>query len=339
MCIVTSGFRTCESYCTVRRLSWSHFAVLALLLTWPQEVRAQDDQAASPPVEESDTSNDRLARGLSLGAVATASAGVGTWLYFSWYYGKPAHSFELNNDGWFGRHTYAGGADKMGHLWGALVFSRAAAGVLRLGRWNRLESTLIGAGLSAIYFTGIEVKDAFYYAFSLGDLVMDLLGVGIGVAMELVPWIDESFSLRVEYLPSAAFREKGTDGNHANVFGDYSGQRYLLSYHMASIEAFDRPCRQWLRFINIDFGFRARDYAPPALDWSIQPRQEIFFGLSFDVQHMFDELFGLIDDPPTVAVASERMAHWVTEYFALPYTSVRVVSFDREGDRDLMQHE
>ena len=47
------------------------------------------------------------------------------------------------------------------------------------------------------------------------------------------------FDYRVEYWPSVAYRRQ-LDGGNVNVAEDYSGETYLLAYHLGSIHSLTR---------------------------------------------------------------------------------------------------
>jgi hypothetical protein len=76
----------------------------------------------------------RLASALGL---AGTYAALGTWMWFAWYADKPRlPQWRYGGDGWFGSRTYAGGADKLGHVWTNLALSRLGTELLRRGGWN-----------------------------------------------------------------------------------------------------------------------------------------------------------------------------------------------------------
>ncbi|MBK9037172.1 MAG: DUF2279 domain-containing protein [Myxococcales bacterium] len=58
--------------------------------------------------------------------------GFSAWAYVAWYRDvESLDEFGVGGDGWFGRNTYAGGADKLGHAWATYTLGRATTGVLR----------------------------------------------------------------------------------------------------------------------------------------------------------------------------------------------------------------
>lgn len=271
--------------------------LLALLLAAPTPASAQE---ADPP----------MTKALSLGGVGGVYAGVGTWAFFAWYDRPPEHGFRFNEDGWFGRDTYAGGADKLGHLWSNLALTRVSADVLEAGGWSPRQATWIGASLTTAFFTAVEIKDGYYYAFSWGDMAANMLGTALAVTFRELPEVDELVDVRVSYWPSPAYRAQGG----LNFAEDYSGQTYLLAFHLAP----------WLpedgyglagRYVDVVLGYRALNYKP-ARDAGHAKRREPFVGLSLNLgQLLGDALFDGRTDGTVGAV---------TEHVNLPFTAVPV---------------
>src|SRR5690242_10266221 len=93
--------------------------------------------------QPSDPPGHELGSLIGLGSVY---AGMTIWSYFAWYYDKPAlPEFKVGGDGYFGEDTYAGGADKLGHLWANLALSRGTTELLRWGGWRPLPASAIAS--------------------------------------------------------------------------------------------------------------------------------------------------------------------------------------------------
>src|SRR5262249_16167987 len=75
---------------------------------------------------------------------AGAHVTIGAWAWYAWYYNRPTlPSWRFGGDGWLGPTTYAGGADKFGHFWANLVFSRLGTDLLRKGGWGKVSASLV----------------------------------------------------------------------------------------------------------------------------------------------------------------------------------------------------
>lgn len=319
--------------------------VLALA-AWPVTVHADDHATARAPdpwtaltkldatpaqVEPSHT----LARALSAGSVAAFYTTFGTWAYFAWYDHQERNPhFLIGGDGAFGVNTYAGGADKLGHFWANMVTTRLAIHMLRAGHWDETPAKAIAAGLSAVFFTIVEVKDGYFYQFSYSDETANLLGVAVGVALESSPRLDRLLDLRVEYRPSKEYLAildgaSGADVNSANVAEDYSGQTYLLALHLGEVGGLGE--RRWTRasrYLDAVIGYRTEHYKPDLRDPTFDrgdPTQVLSFGLSLNLQGAIDDLLAGHDGRRHVRAA----AHALTEVFNPPFASFRPLEASR----------
>lgn len=271
----------------------------------------------------------RLRSALQLGGFY---AGFGVWAYFAWYRNHLPHDFRAGGDHLFGVKTYAGGADKLGHAWATMALARLGSAVLSEGGWNRTGATLVSAALSELLFLNVEIRDGFYFEFSYGDLAMNTVGMAAAIALDLWPRLDELIDFRVQYFPSARYIENldgapNADGSPScpkgvcsrwNIAEDYSGQTFLLAFHLGGIHALrDWKYGTWSRFLDVALGFETRNYKPPP-DPSNRPRahQELFVGLSLNAQGLFDYLLGNGRHETL-----RKVTHGLFEVFNLPYTS------------------
>lgn len=298
------------------------------------------DQAPSKTLALRTTSNEprkhKLAAALTLGGLY---AGFVTWTYFAWYRKgcraepRECHEFVWGRDGAFGVNTYAGGADKLGHAWATLALGRLGTEMLhQWGGYSRLRSALIGAGLSETLFAAVEFRDGFTYQFSYWDFTFNTLGAALGFAQSMWPRVDELVDLRVQYFPSSAYRPRLADGD-VDVAEDYSGQTYLLAFHLGAI----RPLREarwgaWSRYVDLAIGFETRGYKPDPR-YKIDPmdpakqdfphRQTLFIGATLNMQGALDHLIG------RRAPKLRKVLHGVFEVFNLPYTTLPAVKSTR----------
>jgi hypothetical protein len=280
------------------------------------------DLGTSPIIEASPPSPPRdhkLAAALTLGGIY---AGFTTWTYFAWYrHHHPLSQFRFGGDGWFGAQTYAGGADKLGHAWATMSLARVGTEMLhQWGGYSKLTSTLVSTALSELLFLGVEVKDGFYYEFSYGDAAFDTAGAVVAAALSLSPRLDELFDFRVEYWPSHEYRRQ-FDGGNVNVAEDYSGETYLLAFHLGGLHSLrDARWGSWSRFVDVAVGFGTRGYKPDPPNRETMPdyphRQELSIGLSLNVQGLSDWLFD------GRSRAAKKIGHAVFEVFNAGYLPV-----------------
>lgn len=281
------------------------------------------------------------ARGHKRAAALTLAGlyvGFAAWTYFAWYNKgcRPAprecHQFVWGRDGSFGAETYAGGADKLGHAWATMGLARLGTELLdQWGGYGRRKAAVIGTLLSEALFLGVELRDGFTYQMSYWDATFNTLGAALAFAQSMSPRLDELFDFRVQYFPSTRFREK-LRGGDVDVAEDYSGQTYLLAFHLGGI----RPLRDsrwggWSRYVDVALGFETRGYKPDP-PYAIDPedpakqdyphRQTMFVGLTLNMQ-------GVVDRALAGKSRPRKALHGVFEVFNLPYTTLPLLDKTR----------
>jgi len=253
------------------------------------------------------------------------------WMYVAWYeHHHPLAQFKWGGDGWVGDQTYAGGADKLGHAWSTMSLARLGTEMLdQWGGYDRTKANVVSTIASELLFTGVEVKDGFYYEFSFSDLTGDTLGALAAFALSQWPRLDELFDYRVEYWPSTMYLRK-LDGaspcptggcSKWNVAEDYSGQTYQLALHLGAIGPIrGLPGGAIARFVDVAAGFGSRNYKPDAVtpaDMAAapgRPTQELFLGVTLNAQGLLDDL--LESRTPKL----RKVTHGLFEVFSVPFT-------------------
>ena len=285
-----------------------------------EEAAASQRPASETPAIEPTTAGAQPARSkklLAAGAVGLTYAAATTWAYFAWFRGAPSQDFYLDGWHWFGVHRYSGGADKLGHLWANHALARTTTEILMGGGWRRWPSSLAGSGLS-LFFLGLsELEDGFRVGFETGDLVANAMGAGLSLLLVNVPALDDAMDFRLCYWPSAEYRESLVEEGNLDFAQDYSGQSYLLAFHLGAIPGL--KARRWLRwaqYVDLVGGFETRNYTPPPPDPNAVPRQTLFLGLALNMQGVLRTLFA-----PSMG---RNVGHVALELIALPYTTVRV---------------
>jgi hypothetical protein len=283
--------------------------------------------------------------------LGTVYAAFGLWAYGAWYakhrglgyykWGGDDHDcrspggpglFSLCElTSWAGSDTYAGGADKFGHAWSTMALARGGTELLsRYGGFDHVKSSLISAALADTMFFLIEVKDGYDYEFSYSDLSADTLGAVVAVLLDNFPRLDEMFDYRVQYFPSQGYRENVSHDNvynRLNIAEDYSGETFLIAFHLSSIHALrDAHYGAWSRFVDLAIGYGTQGYMPAPPPMGYPPslhHQDLFLGLSFNAQGFFDWL--LEDHPSQTARTTRYVTHGLFEIFNLPYTALPVL--------------
>src|SRR5262245_11066931 len=146
-----------------------------------------DGGAGSEPIPsvESSTGTKRsgyekkqwlLASLVSVGVIAGGS--------MSTFLETPRQSFHWASEGFFGRDTYAGGADKASHFVDYAIVTKELANLYGVMGFSRGESILMAAGVATVTGLVFEIGDGTnVYGFSWEDLTMDALGVGVAAVI------------------------------------------------------------------------------------------------------------------------------------------------------------
>ena len=261
-------------------------AVIRKLVVSVEETHREIGREVSPPTRKA----------LAIAVITNPFAGR---------YVESLDEFGWGGDGWFGRNTYAGGADKLGHAWATMVLARATTGVLRAGGYTRVPAAIAGSALSWGLFLAVEVKDGFYYRFSPGDLAMNTAGAAFALLAITVPAVDRWLDFRVAYWPSEEYLglwrgeyHGSKKGNSLNIAEDYSGETYLAALHLGGFDTLRewRYGGTWTRFVDLAVGFGTKGYKPDEPDGTCPPicypeTQHWYAGISVNAQGVFDWLF------------------------------------------------
>jgi len=143
------------------------------------------------------------------------------------------------------------------------------------------------------------------------------------------PALDDALDVRVQWFPSREFQRKPS----ADFAEDYTGETYLFAFKPRSIRAVREGdwSVKWLEFVNPVIGFDSRNYkpTPDAADMTTR-KQELFIGLTIDMQAVLDETLG--GAKSTAGRWSHNVGHTVFEYTNLPFTTLPVVDASRSPD-------
>lgn len=307
-------------------ISRAHLLAFPLLLVLVDCSRARPAWTQDPPLTHVDSSvetgvarekQDHLLAGSAV--VGGSYVLMGAYAYYSWYLTEDQVGFFVTDDGWFGKDTYAGGTDKIGHSFANYVITRTGYDVLSWAGLSRNKALATSIGLDALFFTAIEIKDGYTsnLGFSWGDIVSNLFGNLLAAAFVLHPSLDRSFDFRLEYYPSEEYIAAAKDSGTVNAVEDYTGMTYGLWYHLGEVPGLSKlPVLAWLRFLDVGVTYGSRYYRPRPSDGR-PPEQELSVALTLDVAAIVRALAG--DRAPGVV----RTSDWVFEYFTIPKTTLK----------------
>ncbi len=165
-------------------------------------------------------------------AVGTYAVGF-TGLYFLWYKDYDFQKFHTFNDG--GQWLYM---DKLGHSYTSYYINKYTSQAYLHCGLSENESIAIGAGVSMLTMTTIEIFDGFSseWGFSWNDILANSIGIAFYSGQQLL-WNEQRIIFKFSYhqtkypsyrpeLLGSSFSEK--------VLKDYNGQTYWLSVNINS---------------------------------------------------------------------------------------------------------
>ena len=238
---------------------------------------------------------------------------VGWYGATHWWKDGLSGDFQTVDEGWFGRDTYTGGADKLGHLFTGYAGTRLLAhGFERLG--NPPDKALwLGATTTLGTLMAIETLDGFSprWRFSYGDMIMNIAGTALGVYLEKSPRLDAVLDFRLLYWPSSQARQQGT----FDPIGDHSGQTFLLVAKASGVPSL--RSHSVFRYLELAVGYGTRGYGDGA---TAQPSRNAYVGLSLNLAELLDSTV-FSDDRNS---ESARAARTALEFFQVPGTAVAI---------------
>ena len=249
----------------------------------------------------SDWSKEEKALTLNLGIGAVVLG----WGFANWDFGTSGPRFQ--DEGWFGRETDEGGADKLGHFYTGYLFSHLFAGQYERWDFERDEAIKWGA-LSSLGITGlIEVGDAFSdrYGFSYQDMVFNTLGAAAGYLLWSFPELSRKIDLRVEYNPFLS------GDRQFDITTDYDRLSYLIAFKAEGFDFIENP---YLKYLELHVGFRARNYAAYSDRPDVDLRKQfLYVGIGLNLSKLFRPyldvpVFNYLQVPYTYLPATWRIS-------------------------------
>jgi len=175
-----------------------------------------------------------------------------------WWKGNEKGSFHFTNEGWFGKGTYAGGADKASHFTFGYIASRELAKWYQRFGDTPWQSRALATGVTALGGALIELGDGFteVYGYSWQDVAANFTGAlvaaGIGAAR-----LDDLIGFRFGFVPA------DIPPPCCRAFGyghDYSEDVYSMDFKLAGAlrRAGVRP--GFARFFLVSFTYGSKGY-------------------------------------------------------------------------------
>lgn len=223
-----------------------------------------------------------------------AVGGVLAYGTLTWSYWENTPS--VQSEGWFGKGTKNGGADKTGHMYAGYLAGRISSNIYRSWGYDSNEAAGLGAITSLLFSGAMEVGDSFSnYGFSPEDMVANVAGAGLGYLLERFPDAGEFIDFRLEYAPPLS-------GIKADPLTDYEHLKYMLAFRFAG---FDSLKESPLRYFDILTGYYTRNFHGDA---QLERRErDLFIGVGLDLSELL----------------SFTSASVIFRYLELPYTYIQ----------------
>ena len=237
--------------------------------------------------------------------VALAAVPLTYFSFVDWNRGE-SRPFHTTREGWFGRETYAGGMDKLGHAFTSAVVADLFTETLKLKGFDPHQSAASGAITSWLLMGAMEIGDGFYrYGFSFEDLTFNTLGALFSYFRNTTPGLKQLLDFRVQYQPKSL--------GSVSEFQDYSDRKFLLALKLSGFEqARGTP----LQFLELHLGYFARGFSEHERAFGALQERSLYAGLGLNLT---DAVFSL---PTLRGTFVDVLGRFVTEHAQGPYTSV-----------------
>lgn len=280
--------------------------------TIPPAPPAADDAIQGPPDSEGappPTTEPRYASlGSRIGAAKWETIGLFAYITATQaYWTDGTTHFHFKDEGWFGKNTNNLGIDKLTHAFNAYLFAEFLGARIARKTHDRARAATPAALLSMGLMLYGEMWDAHKKdsGFSIQDVIFNSSGAAFSVLRHTVPGLEEKLDFRLLMMPNSnVYTFKGK--RH------YEQQRFLLSLELAGFEGLRTSP---LRFVELQVGYRGKNFTNAERAAGIIPQRDIFFGLGLNIKELF------------FRNSRSRLGRVIgsgLNYFQLPYTAVHM---------------
>lgn len=254
--------------------------VVCFLLIQPGISQAQENAISADTLEQKTTYVYK-----ALGLTSTYYASSLYLLSKTWYKGRERVPFHFYND----NYGYLQ-VDKLGHAYGAYIYSYMGFHYLLNSGFNRKNALLFGGTLGLILQTPIEIMDGSHegFGFSWGDMFANSMGSALIISQEIL-FNEQLVKYKFSYWETSySHKANGYLGTNSldRILNDYNGHTYWLSCPINKLLP-NKITPEWL---NLAVGYGAKgmygefenisDYNGAAIPSTIRYRQYL---LSLDI--------------------------------------------------------
>jgi hypothetical protein len=211
--------------------------------------------------------------------------------------GYHKESFHFTQEGWFGKNTRDGGADKASHFADYYIVSKEMAFLYEKLGYSENEARWWGFGVSVVTGLANEISDGHTrYGFSWEDLAMDTLGAGAAFVLSATR-SEDLLGIRTSHLPRETYTH---DVYSADL--KLAGLAQRLGINIGPL--------RWLLF-SVTYGTKGYRVEPP-----IEHQRQLGFEIGLNLQQILNDV-GVKRDTWWGYVL-----HVVADNVRFPYTAI-----------------
>jgi uncharacterized protein YfiM (DUF2279 family) len=235
---------------------------LGLTWVWAEDSPALDDDSRPPTKTERRT---RFLQTTLTGVGVVTVWGVLQWDYFS-------QTPNAQSEGWFGRDTENGGADKLGHMYTTYVLSHGLSALYRHWNFKQEDAALYGALSSFTIMGYMELGDSFSdFGFSYEDMIANTAGAVLGYVLYKYDNLSDKLDFRWQ---------PGFEPNKTDFSTDYENSKFLLAL---KLNGFDWAKQTPWRHVEFHLGYYTRGFAEQEID----RERKIYVGIGINLTDLF----------------------------------------------------
>ena len=236
-----------------------------------------------------------------IGAGVVLAWGTAFWDYFTI---APV----ANNEGWFGKDTKYGGADKLGHMYSTYLWSLGFTSLYEYWGMKDEDALLYGPLTSWTFQFLMEIGDSFSetQGFSYEDVIANTVGAAFYYVREKYPSVKSKLDLRLEYIPDF--------NSDVDFFTQYNSMKYLFALKLSGFEELeDTP----MKYFELQLGYYTRGYSE---EQNYNEKERVIYaGVGINASEVMKSM-------------GWTKTSSVLNYYQLPYTYVPFgYDFDTEG--------
>jgi Predicted periplasmic lipoprotein (DUF2279) len=247
--------------------------------------------------------------------ILAAVGGTAAYGKAKWWQDGFSGGFKTVNEGWFGRNTDYGGADKLGHAMSTYVGVRLLTRGFEWAGNDTERARKLGLWTSVGTMLGVELVDGYSkkWRFSKEDALVNLAGGALGYLLEARPELDDLIDIRLQYS-----RSTGPLGRRDfDPFGDYSGQRYLLVLKASGVPAF--KTHPLMRYLELSVGYGTRNFEKESRAFTT-PTRHAYYGVSLNLSELLRSTVYKGNASPT---RTQRLTETFFEFVQVPAASAQ----------------